>query len=332
MNVSSGDLSPPRPATAIRNSRGRILCVVGPTGSGKTAASLHLARMLTAMGLKPAVINADSRQTYRDFPVITAQPAREDREVCPHLLYGYLETTEKSSAGRWAERAGAILAEILSSGGIPLLVGGTGLYLRALLDGMADIPAPDPAVCERLEAACREQGPADLHRRLQAVDPAYAARIHPHDRQRVLRALEVWESTGRTFSEWHRLTPPPAGLKVLRLGIGLPLPELTPLLGARIRAMLEAGALDEARAAQIRCPDTSAPGWSGIGCAELAAHLAGDLDLDACVDLWTRHTRAYAKRQWTWFRADSRVVWLRPQEYGKMEKLARTFLEGGDPA
>jgi len=143
----------------------------------------------------------------------------------------------------------------------------------------------------------------------------------------VVRALEVWESTGRTFSSWHQTTPSPTSLRVLRLGIGLPLPELTPLLATRIRAMLNVGALDEARTALIRCPDTGAPGWSGIGCAELAAHLQGRLSLQECLELWTRNTRAYAKRQWTWFRADKRILWHRPEESAALEVQARAFLE-----
>lgn len=304
----------------------RPICLVGPTGSGKTAAALHLARLLREQGLAPTVINADSRQVYADFPIITAQPSREERAVCPHLLYGYLPTTDKSSAGRWTDRARRALAEVTARGGVPLLVGGTGLYLKALLDGMADIPAPDPAVSARLLEECQEQGSVALHKRLGVVDPAYAARIHPHDRQRIVRALEVWESSGKTFTWWHAQTPPPLDAPILRLGIGLPLEELTPLLRGRILSMLQAGALDEARSALRRCPDTRAPGWTGIGCAELAAHLNGGLDLTACVDLWTRNTRAYAKRQWTWFRADDRILWLRPGDWDALESRTREFL------
>lgn len=303
-----------------------LICLAGPTGSGKTAAALHLASMLQRQGLAPTVINADSRQVYADFPLITAQPSPEERAVCPHALYGYLTTTEKSSAGRWADRARGALAEVADQKGIPLLVGGTGLYLKALLDGMADIPAPDPDVSARLLDECRILGAPALHERLRGIDPPYAARIHPNDRQRIVRALEVWESTGNTFTWWHAQTPPPLDVPILRLGIGLPLEELTPRLRGRILSMLEAGALDEARAALLRCPDTAAPGWTGIGCAELAAHLNGGLGLGACVDLWARNTRAYAKRQWTWFRADGRIQWVRPGAWDALEQAARQFL------
>ncbi|MCH5277119.1 MAG: tRNA (adenosine(37)-N6)-dimethylallyltransferase MiaA [Desulfovibrionaceae bacterium] len=303
-----------------------LLCLAGPTGSGKTAAALNLARRLERAGQRAVVINADSRQVYADFPLITAQPSAAEHAVCPHRLYGYLPATVTSSAGRWAERARAALAEADAQGLVPVLVGGTGLYLRALLDGMADIPAAPQAIRARLLENCRTDGSAALHARLAAIDPEYASRIHPHDRQRVLRALEVWESTGHTFSWWHSHTPPPLNRPVLRLGVGLPLDELTPLLHARILAMLKAGALDEARAALAQCPDTTAPGWSGIGCAELAAHLAGTLSLEECVELWTRNTRAYAKRQWTWFRADTRMVWHRPGDDEALAQRALKFL------
>ncbi len=304
----------------------RILCIAGPTGSGKTAAALHLARALEKAGRKACVVNADSRQVYRDFPIITAQPSEEEKSVCPHLLYGWLETGCKISAGQWADKALIALKDSLEKGLIPLLVGGTGFYMRALLDGIADIPAVDPAISLRLTEECRDKGAAALHERLLHIDPEYAAKIHPNDSQRNVRALEVWEGTGRTFTWWHKNAPAPAPFEVLRLGVGLPLPELEPFLALRIQAMLKAGALEEARRALDLCPDTDAPGWSGIGCAETAAHLAGRMNLEECVEAWTHNTRAYAKRQWTWFRADRRILWFRPGEHDALEKKALDFL------
>ncbi|WP_294447775.1 tRNA (adenosine(37)-N6)-dimethylallyltransferase MiaA [uncultured Mailhella sp.] len=303
-----------------------ILCLVGPTGSGKTAASLHLAAMLEKAGRPVAVINADSRQVYRDFPVITAQPSAEERSVCPHRLYGWLETTGKISAGQWADMACAAIRETLAEGRIPMLVGGTGFYLRALLDGIAAIPPVDPAITARLSRECEKLGAPALHARLAAIDPDYAAKIHPNDSQRNVRALEVWEATGKTFSWWHSQTTPPAPWPVLRLGIGLPLPELSPFLRKRIDIMLEQGALTEARRALAACPDTSAPGWSGIGCAETAAFLQGNMSLPECLELWMKNTRAYAKRQWTWFRADKRILWFRPGEHRNLEAPVKEFL------
>lgn len=309
-----------------------IICLVGPTGSGKTAAALHIACSLAQSGFPTSIINADSRQIYQDFPIITAQPTQEERTQCPHLLYGFLPTDQKSSAGKWMDSARTTVAEVTAQGRFPLLVGGTGLYIRALLDGMADIPAPDAAVSTRLQEQCRMEGPLPLHARLSGIDPVYAARIHPHDRQRVIRALEVWESTGRTFSWWHEhaVSPVPE-TTVLRLGMGLPLRELAPLLSKRINAMLDAGAMDEARSALKAYPELSLPGWSGIGCQELGKALTGQLPLAEAMELWQKNTRAYAKRQWTWFRADPRITWFRPDDpaaYRNMTKLALAFLQG----
>ena len=159
-----------------------------------------------------------------------------------------------------------------------------------------------------------------------ALDPAYAAKIHPNDSQRTVRALEVWESTGRTFTWWHEQTPPPAPYDVLRIGIGLPLQELTPFLERRISIMMDMGAMDEAIKALRLCPDIEAPAWSGIGCAETAAFLKGSISLEDCLDRWKRNTRAYAKRQWTWFRADKRILWHRPGEHAAVEAQVRGFL------
>ena len=308
------------------DSQPKLLCLVGPTGSGKTAAALYLASVLEAAGMPVTVINADSRQVYRDFPIITAQPSLEERAVCPHKLYGWLDSTSKISAGQWAELAEEAIQETLAEGRLPMLVGGTGFYVRSLLDGIADIPDADKDISRRLLDECVRLGSPALHARLSEIDPVYAAKIHPNDSQRTVRALEVWESTGKTFTWWHEQTPPPAPYDVLRIGIGLPLQELTPFLERRIGIMLEMGAMDEARQALRSCPDIEAPAWSGIGCAETAAFLQGSTSLEECLDRWKRNTRAYAKRQWTWFRADKRILWYRPGEHAAVETQVRQFL------
>lgn len=303
-----------------------VVCLVGPTGAGKTAASLHLARRFTG-----GVINLDSRQVYRDFPIITAQPSAEEQACCPHRGYGFLPTEEKISAGRFLDMAHEAVAQTRAEGRLPLLVGGTGLYLRALLDGLADIPQVDPELMQRYEAECDRIGPEALHARLALTDPQYAARIHPHDRQRICRALEVYEGTGKTFSWWHAQPVAASPYRSLRIGIRTDLAALTPKLGIRIDQMLEQGALEEARAAKTRCENPQAPGWSGIGCAELYRHLTGELSLEECKTLWLKNTRAYAKRQLTWFRRDGAVHWVEGTDFAAMDALVEAFLEQSAP-
>jgi tRNA dimethylallyltransferase len=298
----------------------RVVCIAGPTGTGKSAAALRLAAEFAG-----EVINADSRQVYADFPVITAQPGPEERRLHPHHLYGFLSVTEQINAGQWAGLAAAKIAECAARGSLPLLTGGTGLYIRAITRGMADVPPVDPAVAQRLEEEYRLLGPQALHARLAERDPAYAARTHARNRQRVLRALGVWECTGRTFSWWHGQGERPlcrALLLVLRAELG----ELVPRLERRINAMLEAGALDEARLALARYADPKAPGWSGIGCAELRRHLCGEISLEQARALWLGNTRAYAKRQLTWFRGQEDAVWVEASDYADMLGKAHGFL------
>ena len=304
-----------------------VICLAGPTGAGKTALALYLAGELGG-----EIINADSRQVYADFPLITAQPSPEERARAPHHLYGFLPTEQKISAGRWADMAAAKARQVLSRGRVPLLVGGTGLYFQALLRGIAAIPAIPPEVTRGLCARLESSGPEALHAELARADPAYAARIHPRDRQRILRALEVLQGTGRPFSWWHdnAMSAPLAAGPLFVLDATLDW--LAPRLSRRLDAMLEAGAVAEARAALARTPAAAGvrlPGWSGIGCAELLDHLTGRTSLAQCRARWLANTRAYAKRQLTWFRARPEAAFL-PCEGAEAELLsgARRFLAG----
>lgn len=297
-----------------------VICLAGPTGCGKTAAALALARELGG-----EVVNADSRQVYADFPLITAQPSPEERAHCPHYLYGFLPTDEKISAGRYAARAENVIRDILARGKTPLLVGGTGLYFQALLRGMAAIPPVDASITAHFTARVAAEGPVALHAQLTATDPEYAARIHPNDRQRIIRALEVFEATGRTFSRWHAESADPPLCRGPLFVLNPELRQLEPRLSRRLDMMLESGALDEAKTALARCPKTIAPGWSGIGAAEARAHLEGHLDFTACRSLWLHNTRAYAKRQLTWFRARSESILLHPEDMDGLMRAAQKF-------
>ncbi len=302
----------------------QVLCLAGATGTGKTAVGIALANRLHG-----EIVNVDSRQVYADFPLITAQPSAEELNACPHHLYGFLPTTEKLSAGRYAEKVLVAINEIHARGKLPILVGGTGLYFKALLEGMAEIPAIANEISAYFTARCAELGTCAMHAQLAEIDPEYAAKIHPHDKQRILRALEVFEGTGKTFSWWHKNVERVPLVRGLMLGLDVELNALRPRLDERIEQMLFAGALEEARAALLHCADGKAPGWSGIGCAELFAHLQQGLALETALELWKKNTRAYAKRQFTWFRAVQGMQWFAPTAQDEMLVCAEKFLEAG---
>jgi tRNA dimethylallyltransferase len=299
-----------------------LLCLVGATGTGKTAAALALATELGG-----GVVNFDSRQVYAGLGVVTAQPTARERDVCPHVLYGYLPIDTPVRAGAFAGEIMGQARSFRDQGLAPILVGGTGLYLKSLVDGLAPIPDIDPRIREDMTRECLAHGSQVLHGRLQLIDPEYAARIHPNDPQRVCRALEVFTATGQTISWWHGQTRRPSGLRVLKIGIAADLTTLTPRLARRIDLMLEAGAQEEVRLAYEGCPDRFAPGFSGIGCPELLAVLLDGWSLEQARRDWLRSTRAYAKRQLTWFNRDDEIFWHDPGDLDGIVARARHFLK-----
>jgi tRNA dimethylallyltransferase len=233
------------------------------------------------------------------------------------------------TAARFIELAAAKVCEVAARGRMPLLVGGTGLYLDGLLHGMDAIPDIDPAVRARVALEVESRGPQAMHMRLALVDPEYAVKIHPNDRQRITRALEVFESTGRPFSSFHAGAGPhaeqPPRFDALKIGITEEREALAERMALRIEAMLEAGALEEVARAREVCAE-DAPAFSAIGCGELLAHLAGRLSLEEAKAVWLKRTRDYAKRQLTWFRRDESIHWLAPQETDDALDLVREWL------
>jgi tRNA dimethylallyltransferase len=302
----------------------RVVSIVGPTGCGKSAAALAVAGRVPA-----AVINCDSRQVYRELPILTAQPGPADRAVCPHLLYGFLSCREAMSAARFAGFAAEAVREAVGQGRLPLLVGGTGLYLRTLLLGIAPIPPVPAAVRAEVLERIAQLGPAAAHGLLAEVDPACAARIHPNDRQRIARALEVFAATGRPLSAWQAGQGEAPGFSCLKLGLRVGLAELVPQLARRIGEMLAAGVLAEVERASGACPDPAAPGLSAIGCRELLKHLAGRATLEQAREGWLAATRAYAKRQLTWFRKDAQIEWFAPDAVFALADRVQAWLAGG---
>ena len=291
-------------------SRPPVVCLLGPTGTGKTAAAVAV-----SMRTPASVVNFDSRQVYRDFPIITAQPNAEEQASCPHLLYGFLATEEKMTAAKFVDMAHEAIETIHAEGRLPILVGGTGLYLRSLLSGIAPIPEIPGDVRRDVIQRLERGGPQRLHAELVKRDPDYAAKIHPNDSQRNARAAEVFMATGKTMTWWHTHGEHvPAPYDVLKIGMRIELSELEPHLARRIDAMLEMGAMEEARAAHEKNHDTEAPGWTGIGCAELLAVIRGEMSSEEAQVKWVKNTRAYAKRQITWFKKEDDIRWFSPGE------------------
>lgn len=298
-----------------------VIVIAGFTGAGKSALALAVAREFSGV-----IINADSRQVYTDFPIITAQPDAAMAARAPHRLYGFLPCREKLGAGTYAAMAREEIAAAREAGKTPLLVGGTGLYLKTLLEGIAPIPAVAPGISRFWRKECAERGANALHALLAERDPQTAARVHPNDSQRITRALEVLEGTGKPLGWWHALPLPPPPYAALAFLVDMPLHALAPRLEQRIDAMIDAGAVAEARAARIRCDDPAAPGWSGIGCAELYEHITGKTDLAHCRAAWLANTRAYAKRQRTWFRRETGMTPAAPEDTENVLRRCAEFL------
>jgi tRNA dimethylallyltransferase len=270
----------------------------GPTASGKSALALAVAREFGG-----TVINADSLQVYRELPILTAQPTAEVRAAVPHRLYGFLSATERCSAARWAALARAEIDTASAEGRLPIVVGGTGLYLRSLLRGLAPVPEIPAAVRESARQRLAALGKAAFHAELAGRDPAMAARVRPSDAQRMVRAWEVLEATGRSLADWQAQAegrPEDGSRRFLTLVL---MPERAPLYAAcdaRFRAMVEQGALAEA--ARLRDIDPGLPAYKALGLRELIAHVRGETTLETAVAAAQQATRRYAKRQMTWFR------------------------------
>ena len=300
----------------------KALCILGPTGSGKTESALALASAVNGV-----VVNFDSRQVYREIPITTAQPTPGGTGLPAGMRFtAFCPVRQAISAGVFAERAASVVHDVLAQSMTPILVGGTGMYLKALLHGIAPIPDVPGHIRDKVSAEWASLGGQAMHERLCRVDPDYAAKVHPNDPQRVTRALEVFEATGRTFSQWHAATVKVLDVPCLKLGLLMDKQSLVNRLARRIDIMLEQGALDEVRRAMEVCPEPDAPGLSGIGCAELAAHLRGETSLDQAKSLWLFNTKAYAKRQMTWFKKEPDVRWYRPGETSAMVEAARKWL------
>jgi tRNA dimethylallyltransferase len=272
-----------------------VLIVFGPTASGKSALALDVAAAFDGV-----VINADSMQVYRELRILTARPDAADTARIPHRLYGVLSIEDTCSAGRWRDMAAAEIEATHAAGRLPILCGGTGLYLKALVEGLSPLPDIPTEIRAVVRERVAEAGAVALHAELARRDPATAARLRPSDPQRIARALEVLEATGRPLSEWQNQAGEAPDWRFMTIALDPPRDELNAAIDERFMRMIAGGALEEARGLLSLDPDL--PAAKAVGIPDLLAHLRGDIDRETAVTRAQQATRRYAKRQSTWLR------------------------------
>jgi len=284
--------------------------IAGPTASGKSALALRLADKLGG-----TIVNADSMQVYRDLRIITARPTPEEEARAPHRLYGHVDAAINYSTGQWLRDVGAVLNELSRAGRPAILVGGTGLYFKALTTGLAAVPPIPADVRSTVRGRLETEGVRALYEELRDRDPGTANRLMPNDRSRISRALEVVLATGRSLSDWHREGMPPLvdAANAAKVFITCERQELVRRIETRFAAMLKTGALHEVRALAARKLDPTLPAMKAHGVPWLIRHLDGEISLDEAAEGAIMDTRRYAKRQLTWFRNQMKDwPWVEP--------------------
>lgn len=302
-------------------SKHRAILIAGPTASGKSAAAVAIAERLDGV-----VINADSKQVYRDLHVLSARPSAADESRVPHALYGFVPAAEAYSAGRWLDDVGRAIADARHLGRMPIITGGTGLYFKALLEGLPEIPDIPETVRARWRQLALDNPGQELHAMLQERDPEMASRLRPSDPQRLVRALEVHDATGRSLAAWQSDPAEPLldEEQVARIFVSLPRETLYERIDRRFEAMLKEGALDEVKALARQKLDSELPVMRALGVRPLMAFLAGELDREAAVTRAKTETRRYAKRQLTWAKSNM-IAWNRVFVKDSESMIAKIF-------
>jgi tRNA dimethylallyltransferase len=302
---------------------GRVLAIAGATATGKSALAMALAAQLNG-----EIVNADALQLYRGFDLGTAKPTREERVQVPHHLIDVLDPRERSSAGEFARQAREALADIARRGKVAIVVGGSGLYWRALFSGLNYVPPGDPEVRARLRQRLEAEGLPALRAELAALDPVTAARLGAGDTQRVLRALEVALVSGRPLSEWiEEPAREPQTLAALQVGLTLPRSILYDRIAGRVALMVKNGWVDEVRSLIARGLDPSLPAFQAIGYRQLVRYVRGEGSLEEAVDETVRATRRFAKRQETWFRREPHLIWFQGEDVDRLLPQVLAYLE-----
>jgi tRNA dimethylallyltransferase len=291
--------------------RPKALLIAGPTASGKSALALSLAEKIGGL-----IVNTDSMQVYRDLRILTARPTAEEEVAVPHRLYGHVDASVNFSAGAWIADAAKVLEEARTLKRVPIFVGGTGLYFKALTRGLSAVPAIPPDIRESVRVRLECNGVEALHAELARRDPFSAERLKPRDRARIARALEVVEATGRSLTDWHREGLPPllpqGAFRALFLNPGRD--ALYARIDIRFDAMLKQGALEEVAHLAARKLDPLLPAMKAHGMPALIRHLKGEIRLAEAAEISRADTRHYAKRQFTWFRHQlPEFEWVTPE-------------------
>ncbi len=291
----------------------KVVAIVGPTGVGKSELAVFLGEKLNG-----EIINFDSIQFYKELNIGTAKPEEEERKKVPHHLYDLLELDEEFNAAKFVEIADKLIEEIWRRGKLPILVGGTGLYLRALEYGLFPIEIPKQ-IRERVRSEA-EKDLSSLYERLKSLDPEYAKKISPRDRVRITRALEVIYISGRPFSEFHKENPffGKKRYNIIKIGLNLPRKKLYKKINLRVIKMIEKGWIDEVKALLEKGYSPSLKPFKAIGYKYIIQHLQGKISLDKAIRFIQRDTRHYAKRQLTWFKKETDIYWFSPEEKEKI--------------
>jgi len=300
----------------------RAVLIAGPTASGKSQAAMAVARAVDGV-----VVNADSMQVYRELRILTARPSEEDEAAVPHRLYGIVSAAEPFSVGTWLQHVTGALDQIWRQGKVPVITGGTGLYFRALLDGLVQIPEVPDGIRQAWRRRLDTEGPQSLHRVLGERDPAVATRVEPADGQRIVRALEVEEATGRPLSAWQGDRAEGSVLdpaRCVEIALWPPREALYARCDARFDGMVAAGGLDEVRELKALGLDPSLPAMKALGVRQLMSYLDGECDLETALEDAKTWTRRYAKRQMTWFRRNM-ISWNAICEQDSEKKLHQLF-------
>jgi len=303
----------------------KIIVICGPTGVGKTAVGVELAGHFNGQ-----IIGADSMQVYRHMDIGTAKPTAEEQARVAHHMIDIIGPDEPFDAARYAELAGTKIFELDRQEVTPFVVGGTGLYIKALLHGLFEAEVFDADVRRRLKQEADAQGIESLHERLRRLDPESAERLHPNDRYRILRALEVVETTGKPISRYHRehgFSEQP--FEALKIALSMDRKALYARINQRVDAMIAAGFLEEVKRLLARGYSGNLKSMQSIGYRHMLDFIQGRSSREACVRTLKRDHRRYAKRQLTWFKADPQIIWKEPGQVEEIKMLVEKFLDEG---